>query len=819
MNARAGALHNALVLEHNTPGAKACKAFVQNFTKIHSPRIHSMLEPIDLEALVLQHGAIPLLPSKLELMHWSLPSRLLTYACLSWCTFLCATPLSLNPTGPQMPLPGSSSETHLDLIGNTSMRSELDGLQLAMTHGANPPRPKKDNSPTSPSSQTGTNANSALPLSAHVTASQADQAVIDMAQAFKRMDRHKLTALLPLAQSSLLAPWAAYWELRARLDSASTQEVKDFFKTYANTYQEDRLRNDWLLLLGSRRDWTTFASEYPAYRMRDDRELLCYGLLIEYLSPLAKPSNESDIKSIWSKQKEADDGCKWAIDHLFDHKKISALELWQKARTGAQNNRLKLTRDLVQIADADALSSFNTAWSQPHRFLKDHFAAPQKTRQELIVLALIRAASADPDKASELLKDKWEPYLSSEQRHWLWGVIGMQAALKLNPQALGFFERSKKISDMNDEMLGWYVRTLLKQPQGPQWAKIEEAIKAMSADGKKEPAWTYWLARALLAQALTSPLSAQAKLKAESLALLESIASLRGFYEQLALEELGKKITLPPKPPTPSPQELASIQAHVGLKRALFAIALGLRSEGVREWNYATSLVNAQGESGRMSDTEMMAASQLACSQMVYDRCIFTSERAREFWEPGYLFPTPHKDLILSYAKSNEIDPAFIYGLMRQESRFVTDIKSHVGAAGLMQVMPQTAKWTAKKIGLSPFTPDMIKDKETNVAIGTGYMRLVLESFESSYPLAAAAYNAGPSRSRRWREGPELEAAIWIENIPFNETRDYVKKVISNTTVYAAIFSSQAQSIKARLPKVGPRKGDPDRAEPNPDLP
>ena len=651
----------------------------------------------------------------------------------------------------------------------------------------------------------------------------ADQAVIEMAQAFKRMDRNKLSALLPLAQSSALAPWAAYWELRARLDSASSQEVKDFFKTYALTYQEDRLRADWLLLLGSRRDWTTFASEFPHYRMRDERELLCYGLLVEYLGPNARVGIENEIKSLWFKQKEADDGCKWAIDHLYDNKKITALELWQKARMGAQNNRLKLTRDLVQMVDADALSSLNAAWTQPHRFLKDRFAAPQKTRQELIVLALIRAATADPSQASDLLKDKWEPYLSSEQRHWLWGVMGMQAALKFDPQAMGYFERSKKISDMNDEMLGWYVRTLLKQPLGPQWAKVEEAIKAMTPDSKKEPVWTYWLARAILAQTTNiytnTANSPPGRGKSEAQSLLESIASVKGFYEQLALEELGKKVSLPPKPAAPSLQDTLLIANHAGLKRALYAISIGLRSEGVREWNYATSLVNAQGEAGRMSDAEMMAASQLACSHQVYDRCIFTSERARDVWEPEYLFPTPHKDLIFSYAKSNDLDPAFIYGLMRQESRFVTDIKSQVGASGLMQVMPQTAKWTAKKIGLTPFSPDMLKDKETNVAIGTGYMRLVLESFESSYPLTAAAYNAGPSRSRRWREGPELEAAIWVENIPFNETRDYVKKVISNSTLYAAMFTAQAQSIKARLPKVGPRKSEADRVDPNPDLP
>jgi soluble lytic murein transglycosylase len=148
-----------------------------------------------------------------------------------------------------------------------------------------------------------------------------------------------------------------------------------------------------------------------------------------------------------------------------------------------------------------------------------------------------------------------------------------------------------------------------------------------------------------------------------------------------------------------------------------------------------------------------------------------------------------------------------VYGLIRQESRFIMDAKSGVGAAGLMQVMPATAKWTAKKIGLNDFTPAKITQRDTNIAIGTGYLKLVLDSFGGSMPLAAAAYNAGPSRARLWRGSsgaPTLEAAIWAENIPFHETRDYVKKVLSNTTLYAAVLSGQPQSIKARLGFVGP---------------
>jgi soluble lytic murein transglycosylase len=200
----------------------------------------------------------------------------------------------------------------------------------------------------------------------------------------------------------------------------------------------------------------------------------------------------------------------------------------------------------------------------------------------------------------------------------------------------------------------------------------------------------------------------------------------------------------------------------------------------------------------------------VACDNQVWDRCINTSERTRAVIDFEQRFPMPHKDAVIARSKAISLDPGYVYGLIRQESRFVTDARSHVGAAGLMQVMPATAKWTARKIGLTGFTPDQINDRDTNIAIGTGYLKLVLDSFEGSMPLAAGAYNAGPSRSRRWRApndgtGPVLEGAIWAENVPFNETRDYVKKVLSNTTNYAALITGQPQSLKARLSTVGPR--------------
>jgi soluble lytic murein transglycosylase len=636
---------------------------------------------------------------------------------------------------------------------------------------------------------------------------QADAVITDMAQAFKRGDRKRLSALLPQAKGHPLEPWAAYWELKARLDEASTQEVRTFFNRYPATYQEDRLRNDWLLLLGQRRDWTTLSDEHPHYRMRDDRELRCYFLTVELLEkgPQASTSIADEVRKNWMGMKEADDGCTLAADRLYFTKQFTALDIWRKARLMAEHNRPRTARNAVQIVSPADASHVNDILAKPLPFLNKQIAAPSKAKQELVVLALVKLATTDTDKAVVLMRDKWRPYLTAEERHWLWGVIGRQSAMRLDDEALSHFARVGNDKDLNDDMLGWKVRAALRAGNTPKWPVVESTISHMSAEARKDPTWVYWYARALLAHKKVTP-----QIQQEANALLESIAGVRGFYEQLALEELGRKVTTPARPPAPTAEELEAARRNPSLQRALYAIGMGLRSEGVREWNYATNLVDAQGKAGMMNDRELLAAAQVACDNQVWDRCINTSERTRAVIDFEQRFPMPHKDAVIARSKTINLDPAYVYGLIRQESRFVTDARSHVGAAGLMQVMPATAKWTAKKIGLTHFTADQINDRDTNIAIGTGYLKLVLDSFEGSMPLAAGAYNAGPSRSRRWRApndgtGPVLEGAIWAENVPFNETRDYVKKVLSNTTNYAALITGQPQSLKAKLGLVGPR--------------
>ena len=642
----------------------------------------------------------------------------------------------------------------------------------------------------------------AAPLAA--AQNRGDDALLAMQQAYRKGDRNQLAQLLPSVRGHALEPWAAYWELRVRLDNAQPDEVQAFLTRWAGTYQEDRLRNDWLLLLGQRRDWAQFAQLHPAYRMQDDRAVRCYALTIAQIEGRASAAQAQEVRDLWYAQRDGDDACTNAAASYYAAKQLTAGEIWRKARLGADANRQRAVRDAVQLVAPESLPQVNELFASPIKFLTGARVARGQVRQELGLLALIRLAANDPAQAASQLEGRWSGVLTAEERNWAWAAIGKQAAFKLQPEAQTYFANVRKDEDLNDELLGWKVRTALR---AGQWRQVVRAIDAMTPQGQTDSTWVYWRGRALLA-----PHGGDAE-RAQARQLFESIAGSGGFYEQLALEELGRRVTVPPAPAPVTAQEKAAARANPGLQRGLQAIQLGLRSEGVREWNYATNLHTPGG----MDERALLAAAELACEREVWDRCINTSERTRTEVNWSQRYPMPFHDTVIARSRIIGLDPAYVYGLIRQESRFIMDARSGVGASGLMQVMPATARWTARKIGMSDFTPSMINDREVNITIGTAYLKLALDDFDGSMALAAAGYNAGPGRPRSWRNGPVLDAAIWAENVPFTETRDYVKKVLANTTAYAALITGQPQSLKARLGTVGPRPTN--EPEPMKDLP
>ncbi|MGF6210775.1 transglycosylase SLT domain-containing protein [Comamonas sp. 4034] len=638
------------------------------------------------------------------------------------------------------------------------------------------------------------------------TASQmaSDDVIVDMQQAFRKRDKTKLSQLLPSTRGHVLEPWAAYWELRARLQEATQDEVQAFLTRWAGTYQEDRLRNDWLRLLGQRRDWGNFDALYPAFRMGDDRELRCYAAVIDLAKGKKTEQLGQTVKANWYAQRDSEDGCNLAASEMYSAGKLQADDIWRRARLTMETGRTRAARAAVEIAAPVQLQAFSTMLQSPAKYLATKAKLQTKEQQELATLALIKMAADNPEGAANLMDSRWGELLSQDKRDWIWGVIGKTQATRLSPDALASFAKVGKDSHLNDDMLNWKARAALR---AGQWQQVRKSIEAMSEEERRDPTWVYWRAKALQAGKVSDTQSAEAR------ELLQTIAGPQGFYEQLAQEDLGQKISVTAAPVAIDEPARQAVRSNPGLARALYAIQLGLRSEGVREWNYTTNL----HENGGMGDKELLAAAELACQRQIWDRCINTSERTKSVVDVGQRFPMPFKDAVVSRSREIGLDPAYVYGLIRQESRFIMDARSGVGASGLMQIMPATARWTARKIGMTDFTPGSINDRDTNITLGTAYLKLALDDFDGSMAMAAAGYNAGPGRPRNWRNGPVLDGAIWAENVPFAETRDYVKKVLSNTTSYAAILTGQPQSLRARLGTVGPRaEGEPD---PSKDLP
>jgi soluble lytic murein transglycosylase len=652
-----------------------------------------------------------------------------------------------------------------------------------------------------------------------------DEALIEMSNAFKRGDKNRLAALLPQVRGHALEPLAVYWQMKARLEEASAAEVQAAMQSIAGTYHEDRLRNDWLLLLGQQRDWGSFAAEHAKFRMQDDREVRCYALHIDRLrGQAAGEAVAEEVRRNWYAIRDADDGCTYAASALYEAKLLSALDVWKEARLSMESNRARAAANAVVIVSPESAAAVAEINANPARYLSSRVVASGQARKELIMLALIKLASSDAEAAASALEAKWSVQLSAEERSWAWAVIGKQANLKLSEAAGEYFSKARN-EHLNDDLLAWKARTALRATTAAQgWPVVLAAVNAMSEDSRKDSTWVYWKARALREVAKGKPemvnstpqnptptMVLRPELQ-EAMNLLESIASPRGFYEILATEELGRKTQLPAVPAALTPAEKEAARLNLGLNRALYAIAIGLRSDGVREWNYTTNLHTRGG----MGERELLAAADFACQREVWDRCINTSERTKEAFHAEQRFPMPFRDAVVKRSREINLDPAYVYGLIRQESRFIMDARSSVGASGLMQVMPATARWTAKKIGLEGFTQDQLNSRDVNIAIGTAYLKLVLDDFQGSSPLAAAAYNAGPGRPRVWRNGPVMEGAAWAENVPFAETRDYVKKVAANATVYGLILGGQP-SLKARMGTISPRESA--APEPNRDLP
>ena len=602
-------------------------------------------------------------------------------------------------------------------------------------------------------------------------------------EAFRAGSSARLEKHAARLKGHLLEPYASYWLLSMRLEQASPEDVRAFLAANRDSPLSERLRSEWLKSLGKRGQWDLFNAELPLLA-GDDIEITCYALQ----SRLRVNPEETlpEVRPLWFVPRDLPESCTPLFNALAAAGMLPPDALWMRIRLALEAGRVTLVRHIAEWlprGQAPDFALLESIASNPAGYLeRQNFNLKTRAGRETVLFAVHRLARTSAQQAARHLA-KLEPQLPQEERAYIWGMVGYLGAMRHERDALTWFARA---GDLSDVQLAWKARAALR---ARNWQEVLAAIDAMTGRESSDPAWRYWKARAFKALGR----------REEANELLQPLSAEFNFYGQLALEELGGKVALPATAYKPGAEDLRAMGQHPGLKRALALYRLNLRTEANREWIWAVR---------DFDDKQLLAAAELARRYEIYDRAIYTADRTVGLHDFSLRYLVPFRDVLKAHTDQLALDEAWVYGLIRQESRFISGAKSHAGASGLMQLMPGTARWVAKKLGLKDWRWSQVTDVDVNVNLGTYYLKHVLDSLDGYPVLASAAYNAGPGRARAWRPESAMEGAIYAETIPFNETRDYVKKVMANASYYSEALNQQVQTLKQRLGMVTPRQRD-----------
>ncbi len=612
--------------------------------------------------------------------------------------------------------------------------------------------------------------------------------------AFRAGDAARLDRIGARFKNSPLEPYIAYYQLRMRLDTSDAATIRTFLSRPDETPMIDRMRTEWLKLLGKKQQWDDFDAEYP-HLLNEDMELTCFALQ-------AQRRHQEELvlleaRKFWlSSGKELPDSCNPVFNAALTGGIIKEADVWLRVRLALEAGNVSLARQLSAKLPAQRAfpsGALSRVAAYPEQYLNKIKLEHASDAQRMVALfALQRLAKQLP----QLAYTHWgriAPYFNADEQRYFYAWLGYEAARALDARALGWFKAAGD-TPLTEQQLAWRTRAALR---AQDWPEVLASVDRMQPQQQSEGAWRYWRARALKALGQTG----------EAEKIFFALAGEFNYYGQLASEEVSvaSAHSILAFGYQPSSEELSAMYAHPAIQRTLALYRMDLRTDASNEWAWALR---------NFDDKQLLIASEIARRNEMYDRAINAANRTVQLHDFSLRYLAPYRDSLRGHINQYGLEEAWVYGLMRQESRFVAMAKSNVGASGLMQIMPATARWVAQKMGMKNYRKPLVRQLETNLSLGTYYMKTVLAWFDNNPVLAAAAYNAGPSRARQWRGDASLEGAIYAETIPFDETRDYVKKVMSNTVYYAQLFGQPHRSLKQRMGVIEGK--NPDNQKPIP---
>lgn len=593
----------------------------------------------------------------------------------------------------------------------------------------------------------------------------------------KTDEYQKLKASL-VKQQYILTPYLEYAEIKKLMSQGKypTEKVQSFLDAEKNNALGDRLKNSWLYYLGKHKKWELFESFYTPSQ---DVALQCYDIYARYtLTKNPKILNES--KPLWLHGKSQPSACDATFTAWRKTGGLTEPLVWKRIALAMEANQYTVVNYLKRYVSENKQPVVQT-WLNTYRDPKivtseKLFKGSDPLLRETQIYGIKRTARRDPDKAITLWKKIDKKYtFTHQQRYEAYKSIALSKAMKHQPDALVWFNKIP-LSYYDDTMYEWYVRNALLNGH---WATVIKMVNQFPKTLRENNQWDYWLARAYEKTGKT-----QAAQK-----IYQALAKERSFYGFISSDRQGLPYPLKLPQYTATPYLVKDTLKIPGIARSLELYDMGRTTAARSEW--AQTML-------KLDEAHLQAAALIATQNNWQSQAILTLTRADNQNNLDMRFPILYKSTIQREAKKQDLNPAWVYAIARRESAFLPDARSPVGARGLMQLMPYTAKHVAQKLKEPYKGTAQLTNPNLNIRLGSAYLNQVYHSNNKNIILATASYNAGPSRVKSWlpKRG-SVDADIWIENIPFNETRNYVKAVL----IYRMIYQDHLK-MKGRLDEV-----------------
>ena len=606
----------------------------------------------------------------------------------------------------------------------------------------------------------------------------------DASHALQTNQISKFNRLLKQLDDYPAQAYLEYDSFRRNITRLKPQQVDLFLQRYGDYPFAHHARGRWLDTLARRGDWERYLQYFDD---RSNTRLQCISFQARLKLGRLEGLNE-DISKVWLRGYSQPPQCDAAFSYYLKSHENPEDVIWARIEKAFKARRPGLALYLGKKLDAQSRATVETwyrAHNRPEKSLRQLAESKDSDRtRDIIVHAMDRLARKNSLKALDawnLIGDQFA--FTPEQKAQVQLRIALSAALQHKSEARALLS-SLDPEAMNDQAYLWLARIQLR---GRDWSGLLNTINRMPTHLHEENEWQYWLSRSMEAEGQVSG----------SLTLLEQLSGKSSYYGFLAADKLKREYLIEQEnAASTGVDEDAFLAENPHMLRARELFFLDRMVDAKREWFQALRYLDQD---------QIKQAATLASRWQWHDSAIRTVAKTPHRSDYSLRFPMPYKQQVLEHAQARKLDPSLIYGVMRRESLFDPLARSSVGALGLMQLMPSTARNVASSLGMKrPRKSDILR-VENNIRFGTQYLRNVMNRFDNNVALAAAAYNAGPGNVKKWLPRDQtMEADLWVETVPFKETRNYVQAVLAYSTVFdrslgkSTLMSSRMGDIKTR---------------------